>query len=271
MAALRVLVASDGSRSSRAALDLALVFPWPAGTRARGAVSLGRAGMAGTQFRPAMIRALHAGAEELDQALERRWPDARVFELHDSPAEAILGEARRFRAGAIVLGWRGHGRFARLLAGSVSRAVAERAQCSVMVVRAATHPPAGGPRRFAIGFDGSGNSRQAIRFLARLAPPRGNHVSLVNVLHPPTPATLTRQAERRLRTAAVILERRGWQVGVRAPSGEPLFSLLGEARRSRAEVLVVGARGATGLRGVPLGSVATGVLNRSMIPVVIAR
>ena len=290
---MRVLLASDGSQSSRAALQLALAFPWPAGARARGAVALGRAGWAGTEFRAAMIRALHASAEELHRDLERRWPDAQVFELHDSPAEAILNEARRFRADAIVLGWRGHGAFARLLAGSVSRAVAERAKCSVMIVRGGTRPPSGGPRRFVIGFDGSESSRKAIRFLARLAAPRGNAVTLVQVLETLLPpplsranselraqmrkalerraAELRRRAERRLRTAAARLERRGWQVSVRLPSGEPLLALLSEARRSRAEVLALGARGVTGLRGALLGSVSSGALNQSPLPVLIAR
>ena len=290
---MRLLVASDGSQSSRAALELALAFPWPAGSRARGAVSLGRAGRTGTEFRAAMIRALHASAEELHRDLERRWPDAQVFELHDSPPEAILGEARRFRADAIVLGWRGHGTFARLLAGSVSRAVAARARCSVLVVRGGTRVPAAGPRRFAIGFDGSANSRRAIRLLARLAPPDGNEVALVqvveDVLSPPLPRAdidmrirvrqalerrtgeLRRRAQRRLRAAAAVLERRGWDVRLRLLAGDPLHELLAEARRSGAEVLAVGARGAGALQRALLGSVANGALNQSPIPVLIAR
>ncbi|HEX7055558.1 MAG TPA: universal stress protein [Burkholderiales bacterium] len=290
---MRVLVASDGSQSSRAALELALSFPWPPGTQARGAVALGRVGWTGTQFRAALIRALHASARELQRDLARRWPEAAVYELHDSPAQAILGEARRFRADAVVLGWRGHGAFARLLAGSVSRAVAERAKCSVMVVRAGARLPAGGPRRFAIGFDGSASSRRAIRLLARLAPPRDNAVTLVQVLPPPLSpplsavgtelrarirrslerraAELRRRAQRRMRNAAGVLERRGWQVSLRLASGDPLHALLAEARRARADALWVGARGATGLAGVLLGSVASGALNQSPIPVLIAR
>ena len=290
---MRVLVASDGSHSSRAALALALSFPWPERSRGRGAVALGRAGWTGTQFRAAMIRALHASAEDLHRDLGRRWPDADVFELHDSPAEAICNEARRFRADAIVLGWRGHGTFGRLLAGSVSRLVAERAKCSVMVVRGDARLRGDGPRRFAAGFDGSENSRKAIRFLARLAPPRGNRVVLVNVLEPllapplsrataelraqvrqalaRREAALRRRAGKRLRTAADLLRRKGWNATVRTPSGAPLHGLLAEADRSQADVLVVGARGSSGVTRLLLGSVASGALNYSRRPVVIAR
>ena len=292
-ARMRVLVASDGSGSSHAALDLALSFPWPPGSRARGAVALGKVGLIGTEYRAAMIRALHANAKDLHRELGRRWPDASVFELHDSPADAILNEARRFRADAIVLGWRGHGTFARLLAGSISRAVAERAKCSVMVVRGGTRVPVGGPRRFAIGFDGSENSRKAIRFLARLTPPRGNHVVLADILEPLVAPPLSRataeirarvrdamarhaaarlrRAHRRLGAGADLLRRRGWHVAVHVHAAAPLQGLLAEAERSRADMLVVGARGATGLARVLLGSVASGALNQSAVPVVIAR
>ena len=290
---MRILVASDGSQSSLAAVGFALSFPWPDRARARGAVALGKAGWTGTEFRAAMIRALHESARELHRELERRWPNADVYELHDSPAEAILSEARRFRADAIVLGWRGHGTFARLLAGSVSRAAAERAKCSVMVVRGGTRVPAGGPRRFAIGFDGSQNSRKAIRFLARLTPPRGNRVVLANILEPLIAPPLSRataeirarvrdamarhaaarlrRAHRRLGAAADFLRRRGWRVTVRVHAAAPLQGLLGEAQRAHAEVLVVGARGASGVARVLLGSVASGALNQSTIPVVVAR
>jgi nucleotide-binding universal stress UspA family protein len=288
---MRILVASDGSAAARGALDMAVAFPWAAGSRARGVVALGRVRWIGQEFHAAMIRALHASAEELDRELRRRWPKARVFELHDSPAQAICSEARRFRADAIVLGWRGHGTFARLLAGSVSRGVAEQAKCSVLVVREGTRAPAA--RRFVVGFDGSANSRKAIRFLARLAPPRANRAVIVNILEPLlTPplsrataeiraqvreavarqaAARLRRAEKRLDAAVGLLTRRGWHVSARLHTGDPLHGLLAEASRANADVLVVGARGASGVARVLLGSVASGALNYSPIPVLIAR
>jgi nucleotide-binding universal stress UspA family protein len=52
------------------------------------------------------------------------------------PAEAICQLANDVRAELIVVGSRGLGRLNRLLLGSVSRGVVERAPCSVLVVRA---------------------------------------------------------------------------------------------------------------------------------------
>lgn len=182
---MRILIASDGSASAAAALDAAIRFPWPRGSRARGVVALGRVRWSGSsEFGAAIARSLHASADDTRRKLRTHWADADVVELHEDPAAAICSEAARFRCDAIVLGWRGQGTFARLLAGSVSRSVAERAKCSVLIARegARMHGPLA--RRFAVGFDGSENSRKAIRFMARLQPPRGNRIVLVSVLEP---------------------------------------------------------------------------------------
>lgn len=291
---MRVLVASDGSASAAAALEAAIRFPWPEGSRARGVVALGRVGWSGrSEFRAAIVQALHASADGTREKLRTRWPEAEVVELHQGAADAICSEARRFRPDAIVLGWRGHGGFERLLAGSVSRAVAARAECSVLVVRKSASLRRPLARRFAVGFDGSANSRKAIRFMAGMAPPPGNRIVLVSVLEPlympalsrataevraqvreaiaRQTATRRRQVEKRLRRAAAELRRRGWHVSVHVRSGAPLHGLLAEAQRAEAEVLVVGARGTAGLEGALLGSVASGALNNSMLPVLVAR
>jgi nucleotide-binding universal stress UspA family protein len=51
--------------------------------------------------------------------------------------------------------------------------------------------------------------------------------------------------------------------------GAPLSVLLDAVEGLRADVLVVGARGVTGLTHMLLGSVAEGALNRSPVPILI--
>jgi nucleotide-binding universal stress UspA family protein len=75
----------------------------------------------------------------------------------------------------------------------------------------------------------------------------------------------------KLNRAAAALKRKGWQTRTVLTHGEPLRDLLGTVAKERADLLVVGARGSSGLRHLLLGSVAEGALNRSPIPVVVAR
>jgi nucleotide-binding universal stress UspA family protein len=112
--------------------------------------------------------------------LTGRWPDVEVSIVDKPPVAAILAEARRLRAGAIVMGWRAHGAFRRLLVGSVSRDVLRQASCPVLIVRRR-------PRRvrsFVVGIDGSTNARRAVRFLAALPPPRGGGMTVVRSEEP---------------------------------------------------------------------------------------
>ncbi|HLS86930.1 MAG TPA: universal stress protein [Burkholderiales bacterium] len=283
-----ILVASDGSPSAQAALDTALAFPWPATSRARGVVALGPLKGFRASTRTALVRAVDETSRALQEALAERWPAAEALALHGAPAEAIVIESRRFRADVVVLGWRGHGRFRRLLAGSVSRSVAEKARCSVLVTRKAPSSV----RRLVVGFDGTAASRAALRLAAKLEPPPGGRVFLAQVLEPilvmprrlpaKTRATVraelirkersrTRDAERGLEDAAGGLRRRGWKVTTLVRRGAPVAELMEVAGRRSAEALVVGASSGSRLQRVLLGSVAAAILDVSTVPVLIAR
>lgn len=286
----RVLIATDGSMPARAALTTAVRFPWPAGARGSAVV----AKEAIIEFRRAILlaaldRTAEFTARSAERTLSKRWPDGHARVVDAPPVEGILDEAKSVRANVIVLGWRGHGAVRRLLTGSVSRGVARRAPCAVLVVRRARREF----RRVVIGLDGSSNAARALEFLAALAPPRGGHVTLlrvVDMMHVPTQglapagtrATVAAEvarinAERRaaarkdLSRAAKALSSAGWDVEQVVTGGAPLRDLLAMVAKVHADVLVVGARSATGLRHLLLGSVAEGALNASPVPVLIVR
>jgi nucleotide-binding universal stress UspA family protein len=288
-AKFRILAATDGSASAHAAFATAVQFPWPEASRARAVVALGRiAAGAGRALRAATVRALHEQLEPARRLLARRWPDADGVALHDVPVAAILAEARRFRADAIALGWRGQGMFRRLLAGSVSRAVVAQARTPVLVVRQAADQV----NRLIVGFDGSPEAQRAVRFLARLEPRRGSTAMVVTVIEPvwlpratrrlpsATRASLRREASRfnrkratlaqaRADAAATVLRRAGWKVRTELRVGAPLEMLLAASADLRGDALVVGARGAGGLTRALLGSVTSGALNHSRVPVLV--
>jgi nucleotide-binding universal stress UspA family protein len=223
-------------------------------------------------------------------ALSARFTDAEVTVVNRAPMGAILTEAGRSRADIIALGWRGYGTFRRLLAGSVSRTVAARAEASVLVARSTPKTV----RRFLVGFDDSANAHHAISLLSRLQPVRGSRAILVNVMDDielprrasRLPASLRaqlradlaamdekqrQQAQQALKAAARELQRAGWTTEEEIRKGPALASLLNAARSHRADVLVLGARATSGLQRVLVGSVAEGALERSAKTVLLVR
>ena len=286
----RVLIASDGSPAADAALAAAGKFPWPAATRGRAVMA--RFPWLHTESevaQAALVQSFDRAASATRRALGKRWKDADVIIVEEPPTDAVLAEARRYGATMIVVGWRGHGTFRRLLVGSVSRAVASRAECPVLVVRAAPRAV----RRFVVGYDGCANAERAVDLLAGLDP-RGCSAVLVNVIDLiPLPATLPRlprgsrrevvraavarrdehhrEAGAMLEPVVARLKRAGWSARYELRDAPPLDALLRASRDWRADVLVVGARSVSGIRRVLLGSVANGVLDRARVPVLIVR
>ena len=206
--------------------------------------------------------------------------------LDKTPVEGILGEAERFQADVIVVGWRGHGAVRRLLMGSVSRGVVRGSKCAVLVVRRSQRV-----RTIVVGVDGSEAAKRALAFVGRLVPPRDGRVTLVSAVElltapsrgrVPGAATIAREVRRQntiraraatkdLNRAAAELKRIGWHPRTMLVHGEPLRDLLGAVAASRAQLLVVGARGTSGVRYLLLGSVAEGALNQSPVAVLVAR
>jgi nucleotide-binding universal stress UspA family protein len=151
-----------------------------------------------------------------------------------------------------------------------------------------------GFRRVVVGLDGSPHARRAAAFVARLSPPpRGGLVTFVRVVEPMrvpamplVPNAMRAQiaaqadtinqgrialARRHVEAAATKLERAGWRARGVVRTGQPLTELLGAARAARAEVLVLGARGAGAVTHFLLGSTAEAALKHAAIPVLIVK
>lgn len=294
---LTVLLATDGSRQAHAALALAAAVPWPETSRAH--LVLARGGIPVGPWPPEVWVAGISGAAEVAVEREvararglvrRRWSDVTISTPTTPPVEAILAEAGRRRAGVIVVGSRGLGYASRLMLGSVSRGVVRRASSPVLVVKGRRRRI----KRLVLATDGSLNARRALDFLlARLEPSAGARVNVVRVLEPVLPPTRsllpagvrravlasaaslnakrTRQARREVAGAAVLLKRAGWRARGIVRAGVPLVELLREVAASRADLLVIGARGTGGLARLLLGSVAEGALDRSPVPVLLVK
>ncbi len=145
---MRVLLAVDGSPHSQLAVAAVADRPWPDGTIVEVLTVIHAA--APLAIDPAFVMAAahvdqiaeqrHLSSAVVDAAVEeirKKAPDLTVTTrvVEGNPKDAILEEAREWRADLIVVGSHGYGRLKRMVLGSVAAAVVANAPCSVHVAR----------------------------------------------------------------------------------------------------------------------------------------
>lgn len=149
---MKILLATDGSPSSEAALQSIAARPWPEGSAVKvlAAVEMHIASQPGIWLVPDdhYLQVLHELQERARTAIEKaevvlaqsnaqRATPLQVSSeiIVGNAKETILKQAEEWGANLIVLGSHGHNRLERMLLGSVSQAVLSQAKCSVEIVR----------------------------------------------------------------------------------------------------------------------------------------
>src|SRR6266542_3703525 len=205
--AMKILLAVDGSEPSLAAVEEAARTPWPDGSIVR-IVSITDIPFPTQQWAMPMPTSSY---EEWERIFEERSVEntaqamARFGEiagartevtaktLKGDPKIAILDEAERWGADLIVVGTHGYNALERLWLGSVSRAVASHAKCSVEIARRHKDQGADGEAmRILLAVDGSEFGDAAVDEVANRPWPPGSEVHVISVIHLPfTPTTET--------------------------------------------------------------------------------
>lgn len=217
----------------------------------------------------------------LDTATERarrRDADVKVCTslLPEDPVSALVHAS----AGACVLvtGSRGRGGPRHLLVGSVSRALAARARCPVIVVRGDPAGLAGRHERILLGAGGPATCGEAVRFALCEAELRDCVLDVVRAGHrtagsPGTHGTPPRAGPHA--DAAVLDEllheaqSEHPSVRVRATTVEgPSHRVLVD-RSAAADLVIVPARRATGHPGLQLGRTVRALLHHAQCPVAV--
>ncbi len=210
----------------------------------------------------------HLLARTVDD-VRARYPDLTVSTelVEGSPAGVLVERSRT--AGLLVLGHRGEGGFAGLLAGSVAVHAAAHAYCPVVVVRGT---PVDRDAPIVVGVDGSAHNGATVRFAMRTAARRKAPVLAVAV--GPTHPDERHVAATEKALSAFLADMAGGYPDVAVDTQlcfdhSPAAALIRVSQG--AGLVVVGSRGHGGLRGILLGSVGRALIEHAPCPVTIVR
>ncbi|MBE0480753.1 MAG: universal stress protein [Dehalococcoidia bacterium] len=204
------------------------------------------------------------------------------------PAEVIIQQADKMGADLIVVGAKGTDSSPRFQLGSVSHKVMKYARTSVLLVREGTSRA----RRVFLATDGSRHAEAAAKFILTLPLPRQSLIILVTSLQSyvgalmkmPTLDLETNQKllaelqaaeEQAARSLMAKTERqlheKGYQVESLVLRGDPAEEILLAAKTLNPDLIVLGAKGLTGIETFLLGSVAQRVARFSRYSVLLVR
>lgn len=217
----------------------------------------------------------HIVAVALDRAVARNAavkPTAAL--LAEDTVRALLRESRR--ASALVVGDRGRGQLAGLLAGSVALAVAEQAECPVIVVRGQDAGVRGEHHRVLLGVREGGKGTAATQFALSEAEVRDRRLNAVHAwrcperglpVHPHTiggaPDPHLRDAQWALQHALRVSAAEHPEVAVHGETYE------GQARDGLLQAAATADLLVTGRAPGRLGAVAQALLHYAPCPVAV--
>jgi nucleotide-binding universal stress UspA family protein len=226
-------------------------------------------------------------AQETASAWLARGVPASMEIREGDAAHEIVVAAEAASADLVVVGSRGLTGLDRFLLGSVARNVAKHCRQPVLVAR----EPRQSLARALVATDGSEHANHANAFAARLPLPAACECVAVNVVRPyaPFPGLLpTDRAEfaeavedvNRQHTAAAqvvantaqdVLANAGKKASSQVRSGDPAEQVMALAEELSADLIVAGARGASLLEGLLVGSVADRLLKDAHCSVLLVR
>jgi nucleotide-binding universal stress UspA family protein len=278
----KILVAYDGSDSSRNALRQAIRFSRTQKCEVRAlAVSPSYEGDLELVGVRKIKEAIRGSAEKMmgeAEAIARAEGASITTGTEDGePYERIIDAARAEGCELVVMGRRGLRRLERALMGSVTARVIGHSQCDVLVVpRDATL----GWKSVLVAVDGSSYGDAALEKAMDLAEAYGGDLSIAYVVdvNEEFYAQAPEMVEKMVRDAKALLdemkkkaEARGLKAETYVREGDAHRWIIELAAERKADLIVMGSHGRTGLKRLLMGSVAEKVIGLSSVPVLVAK
>lgn len=267
----RILLPTDGSEYSAGAVRITAAMAQHCGSTVKLTTALPLGAdleTLGTQDLQAeedaeAQRRLDAAAAELRTAGVRSTTEVRHAE---HPETAIVESAREANADVIVMGRRGKRGLARLMVGHATAKVIGSAPCDVVVV---PRNAAFWSRRILLATDGSNHSEAALRRTVDLGVQCGLPVSVLSVVAADDGDERHVAAQRTVDKAVAKLRGHGIDADGTVAEGRTDTVIIEQAQ-ARADLIVLGSHGRTGLLGVLLGSVSERVIGAADCAVYVA-
>ena len=219
-----------------------------------------------------------------DRALKEGIECLPVLEKGEDAYKSIVAYAEKNNSSMIVMGRRGRTGLKRLMMGSVTARVIGHAHCNVLVVPRAAELKF---RSIVVATDGSRHSTAAVSHAIGLARRNNSQLTVIAVvpaeIAAPTDLDFTinmrdklaeeemRHAEQNARVAKEAAEKEGVGVKAYVMTGKPAEAIIQTAAEGKADLIVVGSHGRTGLERLMLGSVAERVIVLAACPVLVVK
>lgn len=271
---MKILLAVDFSAASEVAANEVAARSWPAGTSIEVLSVLDTTNLLDEIIVQDLLQRWEGRAQSLAKPLR-----ATAIVLKGDPKAVIVDRAKETGADFIVLGSHDAMGLERFLLGSVARSVVRHASGSVMVVRAAITKDA--PRRILLATDGSESSKRAAASVAERPWPAGTEVRVFSAVEialtplqsafvPPfveneqmevLRAQAMKRAEEAIAQAEQILSGAGLKTSesISVLVESPKQTIVDEAAKWGADLVVVGSHGMRGIDRFLLGSVSEAV------------
>ncbi len=270
-----ILLAIDGSQHALAACNLLCDLPLPAESTIH-VVSVLIPRHAAEQF-----YILKAILNKTKVMLEGKGREVTTELLTGYPGDVLVDYAEQHRPDLIMLGAKGLRGTLGILLGGVAQQIVEHAETPVLVVRT----PYKGLRRILLAIDESLYSQMALQYLAYFPLPAGAEIEVMHVLPPVySPSHLpyawpdavmgpfpSAQDEALMMKQAIIDEEEGKKLLALAidtlkafhrpatsqlSQGDAATEIIEHAQNTSTDLIVVGSRGLSRIRGLLLGSVS---------------
>jgi len=283
----RVLIATDFSRSAKAALERAALLP----LNPKASIGLLHVLPEATRIGGREATRAQGRLEEAHRGLLRWLRQAQLPGVRVHPDTAcgppfleIIRRARGMKAELIVVGRRGRG-IARLSLGSTAERVVRKAGIPVLVVG----PPPRAPYRLPLlALEAAPESRAIAEMAGRLLPPSATAITVLHAYEVPfegyaaiggaSEGSIRRgrkaaaeRAKAALAESAKTLAESGVEPKVMLRHGDPRLVILETLHRLRSDLVAVGTHGRTGITHFLLGSVAQEVVRSAKSDVLVVR